>query len=96
LKRILEAVFCSVSSTWVAAPTLMSANAGGRLRQALLELLGVVVGRGLVDLDLDLVAEPPDKKAPAAAPDLSSYSEERKDGSGRALISDGAKRKSIK
>ena len=47
--------FFSLSSTSVAAPTLITATPPESLREALLELLAVVVGVGLLDLGLDLV-----------------------------------------
>ena len=47
--------FFSLSSTSVAAPTLRIGDAAGQLGEALLELLAVVVGVGVVDLGLDLV-----------------------------------------
>ena len=46
--------FFSLSSTSVAAPTLHDGNAAGELGEALLELLAVPVGVGLLDLTLDL------------------------------------------
>jgi hypothetical protein len=59
--------FFSLSSTSVAAPTLMTATPAGELRQALLELLPVVVGVGLVDLVADLVDPALDLLVRAAA-----------------------------
>ncbi len=48
--------FFSFSSTSVAAPTLMHRDAAGQLGEALLELLAVVVGGGVLDLGLDLAS----------------------------------------
>ena len=47
--------FFSLSSTSVAAPTLIDRDAARELREPLLELLAVPVGVGVLDLGLDLV-----------------------------------------
>ncbi len=47
--------FFSFISTSVAAPTLIDRDAADELRQALLELLAVVVAGGVLDLGADLL-----------------------------------------
>ena len=61
--------FFSLSSTSVAAPTLIDAHAAGELGEPLLELLAVPVGVGVVDLGLDLVDPAGDLGAVAVAVD---------------------------
>ena len=61
--------FFSLSSTSVAAPTLIDADAAGQLGEPLLELLAVPVGVGVLDLGLDLVDPALDLGGVAAAVD---------------------------
>ena len=60
--------FFSLSSTSVAAPTLIDADAAGQLGEPLLELLAVPVGVGVLDLGLDLVDAARDLGAASPAP----------------------------